>query len=162
MMQSVRMTRLDSVDMRLLDLLQRDAQATAQTLSEVLHLSASQIGRRRQRLEMEGYITGTSCKVSAEKLGLHVQAFVQIQTGAHTAETHSAIEALIRSRPEITAAWTLTGDADFLLRVYCTDLAALNHLIQKVLLPHPSIARVQSQVVMDQMKRDAALPVSGG
>lgn len=155
------MSKLDSIDVRLLDLLQRDAQMTAQTLSERLHLSPSQIGRRRQRLEAEGYITGASCRVSAEKLGLTVQAFVQIQTAAHTSETQGAIEKLITARPEITAAWTLTGDADYLLRVYCADLSALNHLIQKVLLPHPFIARVQSQVVMDQIKKDAALPVTG-
>ncbi|RLJ51976.1 AsnC family transcriptional regulator [Litoreibacter meonggei] len=155
------MTRLDSIDIRLLELLQRDAQTTAQTLSEVLHLSPSQVGRRRQRLEMEGYIIGTACKASAKRLGLTVQAFVQIQTVAHAAETHSAIEQLIGSQPEITAAWTLTGDADYLLRVYCADLSALNHLIQNVLLPHPSIGRVQSQVVMDQLKTDAPLPVFG-
>ena len=155
------MAKLDSIDIRLLELLQSDAQTTAQTLSEALHLSPSQVGRRRQRLETEGYITRTTCKVSAEKLGLSVQAFIQIQTVAHTGETHSTIEHLISSQPEITAAWTLTGDADYLLRVYCTDLAALNDLIQKILLPHPSIGRVQSQVVMDQLKKDAALPVFG-
>lgn len=155
------MTKLDSIDIRLLELLQRDAQTTAQTLSEVLHLSPSQVGRRRQRLEMEGYITGTTCKASAQRLGLAVQAFVQIQTVAHAAETHSAIAQLIMSQPEITAAWTLTGDADYLLRVYCADLSALNQLIQNVLLPHASIGRVQSQVVMDQLKKDAPLPVFG-
>ena len=155
------MTKLDSIDTRLLTLLQQDAQLTAQTLSERLHLSPSQIGRRRQRLEQEGYITGTSCTVSAARLGLSVQAFVQVQTGAHTGETHDAIGHLIASQPEITAAWTLTGEADYLLRVYCADLAALNDLIQNVLLPHPSIGRVQSQVVMDQLKSDAALPVPG-
>ncbi len=155
------MAQIDSTDRRLLELLQRDAQLTAQALSDRLHLSPSQVGRRRQRLEQEGYITGTACKVDAARLGLTVQAFVQVQTGAHTPEDHASVEVLIRTRPEITAAWTLTGEADFLLRVFCADLAALNHLIQKVLLPHPAVGRVQSQVVMDQLKKDAALPVMG-
>ncbi len=160
-MHNLRMSTLDPIDIRLLELLQGDAQTTAQTLSDVLHLSPSQVGRRRQRLEMEGYITGTTCKVSAQKLGLTVQALIQVQTVAHAAETHSGIAQLIASQPEITAAWTLTGDADYLLRVYCKDLTALNQLIQNVLLPHPSIGRVQSQVVMDQLKMDAPLPVFG-
>ena len=155
------MAELDHIDIHLLESLQGNAQSTSQTLSETLNLSPSQIGRRRQRLEAEGYITGTTCKVSAEKLGLSVQAFIQVQTGAHDAETHSAIGRLIQTQREITAAWTMTGDADYLLRVFCADLPALNRLIQTVLLPHPSIGRVHSQIVMDQLKADAALPVIG-
>lgn len=153
------MRKLDRIDIRLLEILQTRAQNSSSELSEALNLSLSQVGRRRQRLEAEGYITGTTCKVSAEMLGLSVQAFIQVQTGAHDAETHSAIERLTQSQREITAAWTMTGDADYLLRVFCADLPALNRLIQNVLLPHPSIGRVHSQIVMDQLKADGALPV---
>ena len=53
---------------------------------------------------------------------------------------------------------TGSGWADYLLRVYCADLSALNILIQQILLPHRAVARVQSQIVMDQFKVDAALP----
>ena len=60
--------------------------------------------------------------------------------------------------PEIVSAWTLTGEADYLLRVFCADLAALNRLIHQVILPDPAVARVQSQIVMDQFKPDAPLP----
>lgn len=154
------MNTLDHTDIRLLELLQNSAQRSAQDLSEILNLSASQISRRRQRLEAEGYITGTTCTVSATKLGLSVQAFIQVQTGAHDTATHASFDKLIKSQKEITAAWTMTGDADYLLRVFCTDLRGLNRLIQDVLLPHPSIARVHSQIVMEQLKSDAALPVS--
>jgi DNA-binding Lrp family transcriptional regulator len=63
--------------------------------------------------------------------------------------------------PEVTGAWTLTGEADYLLRVHCADLAGLNRLVQDVLLPHPAVARVHSQIVMDRIKPDAPLPISG-
>ena len=56
------------------------------------------------------------------------------------------------------AAWTLTGEADYLLRVMCEDLAALNRLVQDILLPHDAVGRVQSQIVMDQIKPDGPLP----
>ena len=52
----------------------------------------------------------------------------------------------------------MTGEADYLLRVCRADLPALNALIHEVLLPHPAVTRVQSQIVMDQLKRDAPLP----
>ena len=59
----------------------------------------------------------------------------------------------------ITAAFTMTGEADYLLRVWCADLGALHELIHGILLPHPAVSRVQSQIVMDQLKPDAPLPV---
>lgn len=153
------MAQLDSKDIRLLALLQKNGQTSALELSETLGMSASQIGRRRQRLEAEGYILGQPCRLNPAKLGLNVQAFIQIQTESQTGETHKSVRLLANSRPEIIASWTLTGEADYIFRVFCTDLAALNNLIQNVLLPHPAIGRVQSQIVMEQMKDDTALPL---
>ncbi|EBA02386.1 MAG: Lrp/AsnC family transcriptional regulator [Paracoccaceae bacterium] len=150
---------LDEIDKRLLSLLQKDAHLTAQEMAETLNLSSSQAGRRRQRLEADGYIKATIARLDARKLGLTVQAFVQIQMAAHGAEPVRQFKRMVALQPEIIHAWTLTGDADYLLRIYCTDLAALNALIQDVLLPHPAIARVQSQIVMDQLKIDAPLPL---
>ncbi|MYF88141.1 MAG: Lrp/AsnC family transcriptional regulator, partial [Boseongicola sp. SB0676_bin_33] len=56
-------------------------------------------------------------------------------------------------------AWTMTGEADYLLSGYCADLPTFNRLIHEVLLPHPAVARVQSQIVMEQIKADGPLPV---
>ncbi|WP_415402409.1 Lrp/AsnC family transcriptional regulator [Tateyamaria sp. SN3-11] len=149
---------LDSIDTRLLAALQKNAHLSAQELSEMLHLSASQVGRRRQRLEADGYIEGYVARLNANRLGLSVQGFVQVHLGTHGPEHSSSFARLLDTQPEITSAWTMTGDADYLLRVYCTDLSALNRLIHDVLLPHPAVARVQSQIVMDQLKRDGPLP----
>lgn len=149
---------LDETDARLLSALQRDAHLTAQELGEALNLSASQAGRRRQRLEQEGLITGYAARLDPLKLGLQVQAFIQVQMMRHGAETTAGFARLVATQPEIVSAWTLTGEADYLLRVYCENLAALNRLIHQVLLAHPTVARVQSQIVMDQFKADAPLP----
>lgn len=149
---------LDETDTRLLAALQADAHLTAQELGDMLNLSPSQAGRRRQRLETEGYIEGYSARLDPVRLGLQVQGFVQVQLATHGPEQSKAFARLVRTRPEITSAWTMTGEADYLLRVYCADLPALNALIHEVILPHPSVARVQSQIVMDQLKRDAPLP----
>lgn len=156
--QNFRMT-LDITDSRLLAALQRDSSATTTDLSEALHLSPSQIGRRKTRLEAEGYITHYTARLAPEKLGLTVQAFVQVGLGTHGAENAKSFARLIATRPEITSAWTMTGEADYLLRVWTPTLAALNTLIHEVILAHPAVARVQSQIVMDQLKSDAPLPV---
>ena len=151
-------TPLDETDLRLLTALQKDAHLTAQELGERLNLSASQAGRRRQRLEAEGYISGYVARLDPLKLGLNVQGFVQVHLGSHGNEVSRSFAQLLTTRPEIVSAWTMTGDADYLLRVYCDDLPSLNRLIHEVLLRHPAVARVHSQIVMDQLKRDGPLP----
>ena len=149
---------LDPTDSRLLALLQVNAMATAQDLGAALNLSPSQAARRRQRLEAEGFVTGYAAKVDPARIGLSVQAFVQVQMSSHGPDQARAFGTLIATLPEVISAWTLTGEADYLLRVWCVDLPGLNRLIHERLLPHPAVARVQSQIVMDQLKSDAPLP----
>lgn len=150
---------IDSTDARLLAEIQRRADITAQDLGEVLNLSPSQAARRRARLEAEGVIAGYRARLDPGRLGLSVQAFVQVQMAAHSAETAAGFVRLIQSLPEVVGCWTLTGEADYLLRVWVADLPALNALIHHRLLPHSGVARVQSQIVMDQPKADAGLPI---
>ena len=156
-MQEFRVT-LDATDSRLLAQLQRDPTITAEALGALLNLSASQAGRRRARLEAAGYVLGYAARLDPARLGLTVQAFVQVQMATHDPEKARDFAGLVRGCPEVVSAWTLTGEADYLLRVWCADLAALNRLIHAVILPHPAVARVQSQIVMDQLKADAPLP----
>jgi DNA-binding Lrp family transcriptional regulator len=153
---------LDPTDLRILAELQADATVTAQDLGARIHLSPSQAARRRARLESEGYVTATVARLDPARLGLGVQAFVQVQMAMHSADGARGFARLIEGLPEVVSAWTLTGEADYLLHVWCKDLAALNRLIHGRLLPHPSVSRVQSQIVMDQLKRFGGLPLSGG
>lgn len=149
---------LDEMDTRLLAALQRDAHLTAQQLGEVLNLSPSQAGRRRQRLETIGVIRSYTARLDPVLLGLNVQGFVQVHLGTHGPDHSRSFARLMAGRAEIVSVWTMTGDADYLLRVYCEDLPSLNRLIHEVLLPHPAVSRVHSQIVMDQLKRDGPLP----
>ena len=150
---------IDDRDRALLAALQRDAAMPAAELSLLLNLSASQIGRRKQRLEREGYINGYRADVPPDRVGLMVQAFVQVVMATHTQENAQDFVRLTQTTPQIIGAWTLTGDADYLLRIYCPDLSDLNRFVQQVLLPHPAVSRVQSQIVMERIKSDAPLPV---
>ena len=149
----------DAIDLRLLAALQDNAALTAQELSEQLNLSASQVGRRRQRLEAEGVIRRIRAELDPEALGLGVQAFIRVVMATHTEENARDFVRMTRLQPEIVGAWTLTGEADYLLRVYCSDLGGLNRIVQQVLLPHPAVSRVQSQIVMERVKPDSPLPL---
>ena len=150
---------MDSTDTRLLTEIQRRADITAQELGEILNLSPSQVARRRSRLEAEGVIAGYRARLDPGSLGLTVQAFVQVQMVVHNADNAANFVRLVVTLPEVVGCWTLTGEADYLLRIWVTDLPALNCLIHHRLLPHPAVARVQSQIVMDQPKADSGLPL---
>ena len=150
---------MDDTDRHLLRLIQRDATLTAEALGQALNLSSSQAGRRRARLEAEGHVRATIARLDPAKLGLDVQAFVQVQMASHAPARARAFLQMLEAEPRVASVWTLTGEADYLLRVWCRDLGQLNDLVHRVLLPHDAVARVQSQIVMDQPKRDGPLPV---
>ena len=150
---------IDPADRRLLALVQRDATLTAQALGEALHLSPSQAARRRQRLEKAGLIRGYHARVDAAAAGLAVQAFVSVEMAVHDAGAARGFARTVEAAPEVIAAWTMTGEADYLLHVVCADLPSLNALVHGTLLPHPAVARVRSRIVMDVLKAGAPLPI---
>ena len=115
--------------------------------------------KARAALEARGLVQGYVARVDPARAGLAVQAFVQVEMASHAPDAARALSRRLEVIPEVVSAWTLTGDADYLLRVYTQDLARLNHLIHAVILPQASVARVQSQIVMDQPKSDAGLPL---
>ena len=150
---------LDSTDLRLLAALQENSLLTAYDLGEILHLSPSQSNRRKSRLESQGYIKGYVARLDPERLGLKVQAFLHVTMSTHSRESAQSFINLASIQPEIASVWTLTGESDYLLRVQCRDLKNLNNLIHEVLLRNEDVARVYSQIVMDQPKDDNRLPI---
>ena len=113
---------MDGIDRALLSAVQENAHVTAQELSDVLNLSPSQAGRRRQRLEELGLIRGYAARLDAAQLGLDVQAFIQVQMATHMPEQVRHFTRKVELAREVVNAWTLTGDADYLLHVFCPDL----------------------------------------
>ncbi len=149
----------DDFDQRILRTLQRRGNATNAELAEAIGISTSQAGRRKARLEVEGVIEAYEARLDPQKLGLGIQAFVQISLSTHSQETAKALHEYLVAQDEIVNIWTMTGSADYLLQVFCHDLGALNDLVHGKLLAHDRIARVESQIVMNQLKRRGALPV---
>ena len=115
---------------------------------------------RQVKPDAADYITGYIARLDPAKLGLSIQAFVQVHLNRHSADHSKVMAQMIAHQPEIVSAWTLTGEADYLRRVYCVSLDDLNRLIQETLLIHPTVACVHSQIVMDQTVADAPLPMA--
>lgn len=150
---------LDHNDWRLLDALQRDGAATNAALAETIGLSASQLSRRRQRLEEAGIIAGYRALIAAETVGLSVTAFIHVALDTHSRDNARRFRDLTRMTPAVLEAHALTGEADYLLKVTVGNLKDLSTLINEVFLPHDSVARVRSEIVLETLKSGAGLPL---
>jgi DNA-binding Lrp family transcriptional regulator len=151
--------KMDSFDRRLLAAIQDNGARTNQELAELVGLSASQISRRRQQLEQDGLISGYAARLSAEKLGFGVRVFVHVSLAAHSPDNSRRFAELVARTPEIQEAHALTGDSDYLLKVVVRSLKDLSALINDTLLPHQSVDRVRSEIVLETLKETAALPL---
>jgi DNA-binding Lrp family transcriptional regulator len=152
-------SQLDPLDLRLLAALQDDGAATNAILAEKLGLSASQMSRRRQRLEEEGVIARYRAVIDPQTVGLGVTAFIHVSLNAHSRDNARRFRDLVRLTPAVLEAHALTGEADYLLKVMLRDLRELSALINEALLPHDSVARVRSEIVLETLKSDVSLPL---
>lgn len=57
-------------------------------------------------------------------------------------------------------AYSLTGEADYLVKIAVVDLKALSRILSDVLLAHGSVAHVHSAIVLDRLKKTARLPLT--
>jgi DNA-binding Lrp family transcriptional regulator len=153
------MTDMDALDWRLIDQLQGDASQTNAVLAERIGLSASQVSRRRQRLEEAGVIKGYRAVLDAASVGLGVIVFVHVALDTHSRDNARRFRDLVRLTPSVLEAHALTGEADYLLKVAVGDLKALSQLVNEVLLPHESVARVRSEIALDTLKEPGTLPL---
>jgi len=150
---------MDDFDIRLLKALQEDGRLTNNELAERIGLSASQCSRRRAALEDSGVIESYHAVLSAEAVGLDVLVFVQVGLATQSPDSGQAFIRLVNGIEEVQEAFSLTGDADFLVKMAVPDLKALSHILNDVLLPHRSVARVHSYVVLNRVKQTTQLPL---
>ncbi|MBS8261629.1 Lrp/AsnC family transcriptional regulator [Roseibium polysiphoniae] len=151
---------LDGFDLKLLRVLQDNAALTNQEIGERIGLSASQVSRRRQRLEQDRVIRRYRATLDPDALGLGVTAYVGVTLGAHSRENARRFREMVTAMPEVQEAHTLTGDVDYMLKVVVKDLKALSRVINDELLPHEAVQNVRSSIAMETLKDDNSLPLS--
>ena len=153
------MISVDAFDLKILGALQDDGRLTNQELADLAGLSASQCSRRRMRLEEEKVIAGYHADLSSEALGFGVIAFIQVGLATHSPDNSKRFRGLVNRIDEIQEAYSLTGDADYVLKAVLRDLKGLSNLVNDVLMPHQSVAHVRSSIVLDRLKQTARLPL---
>jgi Lrp/AsnC family transcriptional regulator, leucine-responsive regulatory protein len=151
--------KVDRLDARILAELQREGRRAVNDLAAEIGLSATPCARRIRQLETAGVIQGYTAIVDPVRLGLTVQAFVQVKLERHTDENVAQFRQALESLEEIVSCYATTGAYDFLLQVVAADLEALSQIVLKKLLKIPSVRDVHSSIVLETMKRSSRLPL---
>ena len=151
---------VDRYDLELLAELQRNGKSTNQALGEKVHLSMSQVSRRVQRMEETGLIRHYAAMLDSELLGLGVLAITSITLGRHGESQGDAFEQAVADMPEVLECLSVTGEADYILRVVATDLASFSDFMMKRLLRLPGVINVKSNIALKRIKQTHALPLN--
>ena len=150
---------LDRTDLRILQQLQQHGRITNKELAETVHLSASACHERTQRLLSTGWIRGFHGQIDIERLCEPVVCIATIAMNNHAPEKFRFLEQCIQSMPEAIAAYTVSGDGDFIVHFACPQMsrymALTNDLIQTV----PDIGHINTHVVLKQSKAFSGYPL---
>lgn len=153
------MSRLDEIDEKLLSILQRDATVTMQEIGALVGLSHTPCWRRVKRLEDKGFISKRVTLLDPEKLELNVNIFVFVTMSRHEAATFQRFVKAAEDIPEIVECYSVTGQADFLLRVVVHDVSAYDRLFKEKLIHLPEIGNLNSTIALEQLKYSTELPL---
>ena len=151
---------LDRYDISLLAALQRNAHATNQQVGDAVHLSASQVSRRIQRLENAGLIARYVALLDPARLGLGVRAISYVTLARHGDEEGTSFERDILGIPEVVECFAVTGESDYILKIFAADLAALSDSVLKRLTRLKGVASIRSNIVLQCVKSTTELPLS--
>lgn len=150
---------LDAVDLRILDLLQRDASLSIAEIAEKVGLSSSPAWRRIERLKKAGVITRQVTLLDNEKLGLGFEVFASVKLQLPTRENLEKFETLVADWPEVVDCATVTGAVDYMLRVITRDMHTYDDFLRDKMLASGLVSDVQSRIVIRVPKRTTAAPL---
>ncbi len=151
---------LDSIDLKILDLLQEDNQITNLDLAERVGLSPPPCLRRVRRLRELGVITRDVALVDPAKVGRSIIAFVFVELDRQREDVLANFERKMRAEPEVQQCYFVSGEADYLLIVICADMASYNEFARRVLANEHNIKRFRTSFNLARVKYETKLPLT--
>ena len=152
---------LDSIDLRILGELQRDASRSVEQIARAVGLSQTPCWRRIKRLEHEGVITRRVAIVDPAKLDVGVTVFVSVRTNQHNDEWLEQFTRGVQDIPEIVEIYRMSGDVDYLLKILVRDIAEYDRIYKK-LIRVADLYDVSSSFAMEQLKYTTEIPLPSG
>lgn len=151
--------RLDAVDARILDLIQHDASLSVAEIADRVGLSSSPCWRRIKRLEEEGVIQRRVTVLDREKLGLDFEVYCTVKLSLPTQENLEVFEQSVRRWAEVVQCATVTGAADYELRIVTRDMHAFDSFLRDKILALGIVSNIESRIVIRAVKNSTAIPL---
>ena len=153
------MSDLDRTDRRILPLLQSAGRIAAVYMAERIGLSPTSTGERLRRLQREGFIEGYGARLDPHRLGLGLLVFVEVLLDKTTPDIFDRFAKAVRTAPEVLECHMVAGGFDYLIKTRLPDMASYRRFLGEVLLGLPGVRETRTYAVMEEVKRDGALPV---
>ena len=150
---------LDKIDLQILKILQENGRITNLQLSNEIGLSPAPTLERVRKLENAQYIKSYHALVDEEKLGLGIKTFIQVSLDFHKSNTIDIFLKEIQKIKEITECHHVTGQCDFLLKVYVRDIKLYEQLIMDKISRIPVVKTFQTMMIMSTSKKEPTVPL---
>ena len=152
--------RLDAIDLKILDAVQRDGRITKLALAEQVGLSPTPCWVRLHRLEKAGIISGYHAHVAIRTVVPVATVLLEVALRSHRQADFDRFERVVRDTPEIVACWSVGGGVDYVLKVMARDIDAYQRLIDGLLEREIGIDRYFTYIVTKTVKEETVLPVA--
>lgn len=150
--------KLDSLDLKILGHLGRQARMTWAELAGQLGISPPAAADRVRKLEEVGVIQGYVTQIAAHSLGYDLTAFIAV-TLEHPRDRDDFL-AMVHSLPVIQECHHIAGDGDYLLKARCRGTAGLERLLTDQLKEIPGVVQTRTTIVLSTVKETIALPIA--
>jgi Lrp/AsnC family transcriptional regulator len=150
--------QLDSIDLRILDALQKDADQKISDVAAKAGISTTPCWRRIQKLEEAGIIRRRVVLLDRVALNAGVTVFISIRTNRHTLEWLEKFKKAVKDIPEIVDIYRMSGEIDYLLKVYVSDIAGYDAVYKK-LISRIDLSDVTSMFAMEELKATTEIPL---
>ena len=151
--------RLDDLDRKILNELQRDGGQSLDEIAKVVGSSKTPVWNRIRKMRDGGVIKQQTYILEAEALGLESCFFVLIRTSEHDADWQSRFLTALQNRDEVLEAHRLAGDIDYILKVVVANARAYD-IFYQALISEVKVHTVTALLSMQEIKSTTMLPLN--
>ena len=152
--------KLDPIDLKILDAIQRDGRITKLALADKVGLSPTPCWMRLRKLEKAGIVSGYHASVAMRLIAPVATVLMEVTLASHRQADFDRFERVIRDIPEIVACWSVGGGVDYVLKVMARDIDAYQRLVDGLLEREIGIDRYFTYIVTKTVKDEIALPLA--
>lgn len=152
--------KLDAIDLRILDAVQKDGRITKLRLAETVGLSATPCWLRLRRLEQAGLIAGYHARLAPRRIAPFATVLVEVTLANHRQADFDRFERAVSEIDAVIACWSVGGGVDYVLKIVARDIDAYQRLIDRMLAAEIGIERYFTYIVTKVVKADGPLPMA--